>query len=199
MVTPPTVTMILPPFPPFLPSSPAHLGLRRAYLDERDLPIVSHLIDNELSEPYSIFTYRYFLKQWPHLCFLALDEERCFGVIVCKQEPHKNGMNRGYIAMLVVENEYRGLGVGSQLVRTAIEAMRVAHADEVSLEAEVSNTAAIALYEGLGFTRDKRLHAYYMSNQDAFRLKLLLPPPPQEEEEEEEVGPLRADLGAVHI
>ncbi len=27
-----------------------------------------HLIDNELSEPYSIFTYRYFLQQWPNLC-----------------------------------------------------------------------------------------------------------------------------------
>ena len=29
----------------------------------------------------------------------------------------------------------------------------------------------------MGFIRDKRLHRYYMSNQDAFRLKLLLPPP----------------------
>jgi len=27
----------------------------------------------------------------------------------------------------------------------------------------------------MGFTRDKRLHRYYMSNQDAFRLKLMLP------------------------
>lgn len=28
------------------------------YRDERDLPTVMDLIDNELSEPYSIFTYR---------------------------------------------------------------------------------------------------------------------------------------------
>lgn len=28
------------------------------YRDERDLPTVMNLIDNELSEPYSIFTYR---------------------------------------------------------------------------------------------------------------------------------------------
>ena len=28
------------------------------YEGEQDLPMVMHLIDNELSEPYSIFTYR---------------------------------------------------------------------------------------------------------------------------------------------
>jgi N-alpha-acetyltransferase 30 len=33
------------------------------------------LIDNELSEPYSIFTYRYFLSQWPELSFIAYDGE----------------------------------------------------------------------------------------------------------------------------
>ena len=40
---------------------------------------------------------------------------------------------------------------------------------------QVSNAAALSLYERFGFIRDKRLHGYYMSNQDAFRLKLLLP------------------------
>ncbi len=29
------------------------------------------LIDKDLSEPYSIFTYRYFLRQWPQLCYMA--------------------------------------------------------------------------------------------------------------------------------
>lgn len=51
----------------------------RQYRDEADLPVVMHLVDNELSEPYSIFTYRYFLKQWPHLCFMAFDGDHCFG------------------------------------------------------------------------------------------------------------------------
>jgi hypothetical protein len=36
-----------------------------------DLDLVTSLIDNELSEPYSIFTYRYFLNQWPQLCMLV--------------------------------------------------------------------------------------------------------------------------------
>ena len=75
------------------------------------------LIDNELSEPYSIFTYRYFLRQWPHLCFLAFDpiREHCFGCVVAKMDVHKDRMLRGYIGMLTVEKEYRHLGVGKYL------------------------------------------------------------------------------------
>lgn len=61
----------------------------------------------------------------------------CAGTVVCKQEEHKSGSNRGYIAMLVVEDAYRGLGVGSKLVRMSIEEMQRRGADEVVLEAEV--------------------------------------------------------------
>ncbi len=43
---------------------------------------------------------------------------------------------------------------------------------QIVLEAEVSNSGAIALYEKLGFVRDKRLYRYYLSGTDALRLKL---------------------------
>lgn len=42
------------------------------------------LIDKDLSEPYSIFTYRYFIKQWPQLCYLAMEGDECVGAVVCK-------------------------------------------------------------------------------------------------------------------
>lgn len=32
------------------------------------------LVQNELSEPYVIYTYRYFLQGWPNLSFLAFPE-----------------------------------------------------------------------------------------------------------------------------
>jgi len=71
------------------------------------------LIDNELSEPYSIFTYRYFLRQWPHLCHMAFTPEgHCFGCVIAKMDIHRERAMRGYIGMLTVEKEFRGLGVG---------------------------------------------------------------------------------------
>lgn len=46
---------------------------------------------------------------------------------------------------------------GTELVRRAIQEVVAGGADEVVLEAEVTNRGALALYEGLGFLRDKRL------------------------------------------
>lgn len=44
---------------------------------------------------------------------------------------------------------------------------------QVTLEAEVTNKGALALYGRLGFIRAKRLYRYYLNGVDAFRLKLL--------------------------
>lgn len=41
------------------------------YSSEKQLGAIMALVDRDLSEPYSIFTYRYFLCGWPDLCFLA--------------------------------------------------------------------------------------------------------------------------------
>ena len=35
------------------------------------LTAIRQLISKDLSEPYSIYVYRYFLYQWGHLCFLV--------------------------------------------------------------------------------------------------------------------------------
>lgn len=48
---------------------------------------------------------------------------------------------------------------------------------QVTLEAEVTNKGALALYGRLGFIRAKRLFHYYLNGVDAFRLKLLFPRP----------------------
>lgn len=35
------------------------------------LPAIRQLISKDLSEPYSIYVYRYFLYQWGQLCFMV--------------------------------------------------------------------------------------------------------------------------------
>lgn len=45
---------------------------------------------------------------------------------------------------------------------------------QVVLETEITNKAALRLYENLGFVRDKRLFRYYLNGVDALRLKLWL-------------------------
>ena len=43
------------------------------YHDESQLKYVDQLVACDLSEPYSVFTYRYFLHRFPNLCILAVD------------------------------------------------------------------------------------------------------------------------------
>ncbi|KAM0718267.1 hypothetical protein Q7P37_006599 [Cladosporium fusiforme] len=141
------------------------------------LPAIQQLISKDLSEPYSIYVYRYFLYQWGNLCFMALDEQDdLIGVIVCKLEPHRGGPMRGYIAMLATREDYRGHGIATSLVKMAIEKMKAEDADEIALETEVDNIPSLRIYENLGFIRTKRLHRYYLNGNTAFRLILYLKP-----------------------
>jgi len=140
------------------------------------LPAIKQLISKDLSEPYSIYVYRYFLYQWGDLCFMALNEQddEMIGVIVCKLEPHRSGPLRGYIAMLATRESHRGQGIAGKLVRLAIDEMIRKDADEIALETEVDNIPSLRIYENLGFIRTKRLHRYYLNGNTAFRLILYL-------------------------
>ena len=126
--------------------------------ESKYLPMIRRLISHDLSEPYSIYVYRYFLYQWGDLCFMVVNiflvqcvtripaanlslpsvqalnaaADTLIGVVVSKLEPHRGGPMRGYIAMLAVREEYRGLGIATKLVRMAIDAMIKQDAEEVS-------------------------------------------------------------------
>lgn len=41
------------------------------YESELQMPMIMKIIQKDLSEPYSIYTYRYFIHKWPNLCFLV--------------------------------------------------------------------------------------------------------------------------------
>ena len=60
------------------------------YKDESQLPQITSLIAKDLSEPYNIYTYRYFLHCWPELSWLALDSKtrEIVGVVINKIEDY---------------------------------------------------------------------------------------------------------------
>ncbi|WWD19998.1 hypothetical protein CI109_104471 [Kwoniella shandongensis] len=175
--------------------------------EEEDLRGIMSLVEQELSEPYNggfelvenntdfaVYTFRYFIIDWPHLAFLVFPNPHTptpIATIVCKQDSHRGKTNRGYIAMLSVDRTWRRKGIASRLVQLAISEMAKRGAHEVVLETEYDNAPSLSLYDRLGFLREKRLHRFYSNGKDAFRLILPLethPPPPFETEEEAERG-----------
>ena len=151
--------------------------------DEETSSII-RLISSDLTEPYSIITYRYFLTQWPELCFLCSDANKKYdpsekensSIVACivskVDRKSDDSPLRGYIAMLAVDNTYRYCGIGTELVKRTLVEMQKAGCSYAFLETPVENKGALRLYENLGFMREKRLVNYYMGGEDAFRLKL---------------------------
>ena len=47
-------------------------GIRyQTYTHEGQLEWITELMKKDLSEPYSVYTYRYFINNWPDLCWLV--------------------------------------------------------------------------------------------------------------------------------
>ena len=152
----------------------------KTYPGEHLINEIINLMTEELSEPYPIFTYRYFLNECPESCIMAYDKlegNKFIGCIIgnCEKSKKKSSKKKGYIAMIAVNKSYRGKRIGKQLCEIFISQMKnIFKADEIYLETEVTNLMALKLYESFGFVRTKKLLNYYLNGNSAFRLKLWL-------------------------
>lgn len=78
------------------------------------------------------------------------------------------------IYSLAVDPSARGQGLAKKLVRRAEAEARKRGFEHVSLEVRAGNTAARALYAGLGYTRAARLPRYYDDGAPGLRLRRTL-------------------------
>ena len=107
-----------------------------SFKDESQMEEIMTMIGKDLSEPYSIFTYRYFIHGWPELCITAHVKEKMIGIIICKIDDRtkdKRAYKRGYIGMLAVDDAYRRRGIGTMLVERAILKMVTLDCEEAVL------------------------------------------------------------------
>jgi GNAT superfamily N-acetyltransferase len=67
---------------------------------------------------------------------------------------------------LFVVAGYRRTGVGSELLRAAVEYARALGAVRVTLNTDIQNTAAQATYEARGWKRDREFYVYHFAPRD---------------------------------
>jgi len=60
------------------------------YNSEQQLPAMAALIAKDLSEPYSVYTYRYFLLEWPQLC---LNVRHTFAAVAPARADHLTALD----------------------------------------------------------------------------------------------------------
>ena len=167
------------------------------FKSDADLPMIVDLFTRSLSEPYTVFTYQFFIHTWPDLCIMCFglqqdkkpdDSARgdFIGCVVSKVSRKRVTYDlRGYVAMLAVEPSFRGHRIGSHLVVKSVDLMKAKGCLTVGLETPITNDRALTLYTSLGFVKTKYLERYYMDGSNAIRLKLWLQPPQTVEQEEE--------------
>ena len=143
---------------------------------------IIELMTKYLSEPYPIYTYLYFLDLFPDCTILCYDKNKkeanndyyVAGAVVgnINRKPNKV---QGYIAMLAVEEDYRKRGLGKKMVELLMDIFKKSYrVNEISIETEVDNYAALGLYESFGFVRTKMYINYYFNANNAYKLKLFL-------------------------
>jgi ribosomal-protein-alanine N-acetyltransferase len=81
------------------------------------------------------------------------------------------GLRRyGHVVSLAVEASHRRQGIGRRLMEAALAHLAQRRVATVGLEVRLSNRAAQALYEQLGFESGGIIRGYYSDGEDAYRM-----------------------------
>lgn len=83
-------------------------------------------------------------------------------------------VKKGHVVSVAVLNEHRNQGLGNALMIEGINGVIARNTDESYLEVRISNTAAVRMYERLGFQIKSRLRTYYRDGEDAYLMALNL-------------------------
>ena len=94
---------------------------------------------------------KYLLRN-PNTCFVAEENGELIGVIMSGHDGR-----RGFIHHTTVRDEYRGKGIGKELVDSALAALEKEGIHKVALVAFEKNALGNAFWEKVGFTTRKDL------------------------------------------
>lgn len=78
------------------------------------------------------------------------------------------GESSAYIQTIEVHPDWRGRGIGAELLNRAENSACTAGAEIIGLHVDVENPAAIHLYENRGYARQGREEHYYARRRAAF-------------------------------
>ena len=84
-------------------------------------------------------------------------------------------MEESHITNIAVKESFRRRGIGVEMMNRLFDAAGKLHVKTMTLEVRESNTAAISLYEKIGFIKEGRRKGYYADNyEDALIMNITL-------------------------
>ena len=86
------------------------------------------------------------------MLFVAMDADRVVGTAMAGYDGH-----RGWLYSVAVSPEHRRRGIGTELVRHAVDALKAVGCIKVNLQIRATNAAVRGFYEPFGFEAEDRL------------------------------------------
>jgi ribosomal-protein-alanine N-acetyltransferase len=139
------------------PEDPSGASVRIRPLTYADLPAVLSIERRAFPTPWSLAMFVLELSKPSGVCLAAESEDGLLGYLVCSRYA-----DIWHLMNVAVEPQARRIGVATALIeRMKDEGGRE---ERYTLEVRVSNRAAIAMYERLGFRSAGRRLRYYSDN-----------------------------------
>jgi ribosomal protein S18 acetylase RimI-like enzyme len=134
---------------------------------ERSFEAVSRLLP-QLSENADILTRQHFkdilASEGVHLFFAKPDKKHIVGMLTIATYKTPTGI-KAWIEDVIVDESYRGKGIGRDLMLFAVDYSRSLGAKYIYLTSKPSRLAANELYSRLGFRRyETNLYRYLLEN-----------------------------------
>src|ERR1035438_9627242 len=97
----------------------------------------------------------------PHAAtWIAAEDGRMAGFAIVEWTEESGGV-AGYIQTIEVSPDWRGQGIGKELLRRLEGSARAAGAEDIWLHVDAENAAAIRLYEANGYRNEGREEGFY--------------------------------------
>lgn len=149
---------------------PDEVTVRQA--ERADLLAVNRIERGSFPQPWPYGAFEGFLGQEG---FLVAVKERGTGPgevcgYVIADVVTEFGRTGGHVKDLAVAPEWRGRGVGSQLLDRGLAVLAAGGARVAKLEVRIGNEAARGLYESFGFSPNRIVPEYYDDGEDALVL-----------------------------
>lgn len=120
------------------------------------------MMEINLNASYDPFTEAFWTEKFhKSKChsFVAIGLAEIIGYIFCDEE---------YIISFVIDEKYRGKGIGTQLIHHSLNTYK----KPVNLHVRISNEKAQKLYHSLGFIEIETIKDYYIDpTEDAYKME----------------------------
>jgi ribosomal-protein-alanine N-acetyltransferase len=126
-----------------------------------------------LPENYTDIFFVDLHERYPETFIVAEEDGEIVGYIMCRVEAGLSNfglgglIRKGHVVSIAVLPEARRKGVATELLKKAMEGMRLYKAKQCYLEVRVTNDAGIRLYKKLGFEVNRTVGGYYSDGEDA--------------------------------